>query len=37
VGTDTENYLSVDGSKPRITSTFDGEGNRVTVDIDGVL
>jgi hypothetical protein len=35
VGTEEENYLSLDGSKARITSTFDERGNRLTVDIDG--
>ena len=35
VGTDTERYFSVDGSKPRITATFDAQGNRTTIVLDG--
>jgi hypothetical protein len=35
VGTDVEQYLSHDGSKPRVTATFDPQGNRATVTTDG--
>ena len=34
-GSATENYLSMDGSKPRVTATFDGAGNRSSVAVDG--
>jgi hypothetical protein len=34
-GTDTERYFSVDGTKPRITATFDAAGNRTTIVLDG--
>jgi len=37
VGTASENYLSVSGSKTRIAATFDDQGNRVTVALDGAL
>lgn len=35
IGTNTERYFSVDGSKPRITATFDAQGNRTTIVLDG--
>lgn len=35
IGTNVERYYSIDGSKPRITATFDSNGNRVSVVIDG--
>lgn len=35
IGTSTERYFSVDGSKPRITATFDSAGNRTTIVLDG--
>lgn len=35
VGTTTEEFLSVDGSKARVTTTFDVTNNRVTVVLDG--
>ena len=35
IGTNTERYFSVDGSKPRITATFDSAGNRTTIVLDG--
>jgi hypothetical protein len=35
VGTATEEYMSRDGSKPRITATFDSQGNRTSVQVDG--
>ena len=35
IGTDTERYFSVDGTKPRITATFDAAGNRTTIVLDG--
>jgi hypothetical protein len=35
IGTATERYFSADGTKPRITATFDSLGNRTTVVLDG--
>ena len=35
VGTETEVYYSRDGSKPRVTATFDAQGNRTSVAVDG--
>ncbi len=35
IGTGTERYFSADGSKPRITATFDTLGNRATIVLDG--
>lgn len=35
IGTDSEQYLSVDGSKARVAATFDGNGNRQAVTLDG--
>lgn len=35
IGTATEQYLSQDGTKPRITVSFDAQSNRVTVVLDG--
>lgn len=35
VGSTTEQYLSADGSKPRITVTFDSVSNRTTIVLDG--
>lgn len=35
LGTDTERYLSVDGTLARITATFDGNANRTSVTLDG--
>ena len=35
VGTDTERYFSVDGSKPRLTVTFDARSNRTIILLDG--
>lgn len=35
IGTDTEQYLSRDGDKARITATFDAQGNRTSVAVDG--
>lgn len=35
IGTSTEKYKSLDGSIDRIEATFDAEGNRLTVDLDG--
>lgn len=35
VGTNVERYYSIDGSKPRITATFDSQGNRTSVLLDG--
>lgn len=35
VGTATEQYLSQNGAKPRITATFDANNNRTTVVTDG--
>jgi hypothetical protein len=35
IGTGTENYLSQDGAKPRVTATFDAAGNRTSVTVDG--
>lgn len=34
IGTDTERYYSVDGTKPRLTVTFDAQGNRTSVTLD---
>lgn len=34
-GSAQEQFLSVDASKPRITTTFDGSGNRQAVTLDG--
>lgn len=35
IGTTQEQYLSQDGSKPRITADFDAQGNRTNVSVDG--
>lgn len=35
IGTNNEQYLSADGSKPRIDATFDSNGNRTNVTVDG--
>lgn len=35
IGTSAEQYKSVDGTKTRIDVTFDAEGNRESVDLDG--
>lgn len=35
IGTGTENYLSQDGTKQRVTATFDTAGNRIAVAVDG--
>ena len=35
IGSATERYYSRDGTKPRVTATFDAAGNRLTVDVDG--
>jgi hypothetical protein len=35
IGTAVERYYSIDGAKPRITATFDSNGNRTSVVIDG--
>lgn len=35
LGTDTERYLSVDGTLARITASFDGNANRTSVTLDG--
>jgi hypothetical protein len=34
-GTDTESYKSADGSKDRVTVTYDASNNRTTVVLDG--
>lgn len=36
VGTDAEQYLSRDGTKARVAATFDSQGNRTSVAVDGV-
>lgn len=35
VGTQIEEYLSVDGAKPRVTVSFDASSNRTTIVLDG--
>jgi hypothetical protein len=35
VGTDTETYFGTDGTTPRVIATFDGQGNRSSVTVDG--
>ncbi len=35
VGTSTETYFGTDGTTPRIVATFDDQGNRVSVTVDG--
>lgn len=35
LGTNNEQYLSADGSKPRIDAVFDSNGNRINVTVDG--
>lgn len=35
IGTSTEQYLSADGATPRIAATFDANGNRTSVVLDG--
>ena len=35
IGTSTEHYKSRDGSKDRVTATFDSSGNRTSVTVDG--
>lgn len=35
IGTSTEHYLAQDGATPRVTATFDGQGNRATVALNG--
>lgn len=35
VGTSNEQYKSIDGNKTRIDATFDAQGNRLNVDLDG--
>lgn len=35
IGTSTETYYGTDGTTPRIVATFDAQGNRTSVAIDG--
>lgn len=35
VGSQTEAYKSVSGTKDRVVATFDGNGNRISVNLDG--
>ena len=35
IGSSTEQYLSRDSNKPRLTAGFDAAGNRTTVSLDG--
>lgn len=35
IGTSTEHYLAQDGATPRVTATFDTQGNRATVALNG--
>lgn len=37
IGTTTERYNSLDGAKPRVTATFDEQGNRAAVELDGSI
>ena len=36
IGTNEEIYLAQNGTTPRITATFDANGNRITIVLDGV-